>query len=125
MPICVEVPSSTPGWRYGLSKSQSLRTWCLRSLAVSTQSSSLMTSQTSIASRAKVIGEASQSFCASSCHFAQTSSWRLPIATLRSAIFFLQRWRWRRCAALQMRISSGMPSAVSPSARTEQGCMRQ
>jgi hypothetical protein len=28
-----------------------------------------------------------------------------------------------RC--LQMRVSSGMPSAVSPSARTEHGCMRQ
>ena len=34
----------------------------------------------------KVIGEASQFLRASSCHFAQTSSWRLPIATLRSAM---------------------------------------
>ena len=72
MPIWVEVPSSTPGWRYGLSKSQSLRTWCLSSFAVSTQSSSLMTSHTSIASREKVSGEASQSLRDSSCHLAQT-----------------------------------------------------
>ena len=84
-----------------------------------------MTSQTSIASREKVSGEASQSLRDSSCHLAQTWSWRLPTAILRSAIFFCRLVLACRCARLQASISAGMPIVVSPSARTEQGCMRQ
>ena len=45
-----------------------------------------------------MIGEASQFSRASSCHFAQTSPWRLPIAALRAAM--------RDCSALSVAIRS-------------------
>ena len=70
------------------------------------------------------MGATSQSFFASFCHFAQVSSWRLPITALRFSILSF-RAELLEIFFSSMSVSAGMPSDVSPKARTEQGCMRQ
>ena len=87
MPICVEVPSSTPGMAVGLVEVPQLAHPCLRSLAVSTQSSFLIDLPDFHARAARsVIGEASQFLRASSCHLRPDLVVALADRGLRSAM---------------------------------------